>query len=370
MKQKKKILAYLFGSLGDSIVAIPALRAARRQFPNAEIVLLQNFLTADLVKASQVIPDELVDRNLSYNSGLGRAGKLSNFYRLWRTIRDERFDAAVYLVISQRPKKAVLRDRLFFRSCGITKLYGFRAFSDRELYPRTEDRRPAMTEHEAVRKLRRLESDGIEFRPDEDLRIPFFYFSRAELDRIDRWLEAHIRQPDALLIGMAPGCKTKTNAWPLARFIELGNRVMAETNCEIIIVGGPGEQEAGEQIIAAWGKGVNSAGKFSVRESGALLSKCDLYIGLDTGTTHLAASSGTKCLGIYGERNNPGHWFPFGEGHTVLFHPVECAGCGLQECPVSSHPCMNGISVDAVWQNLRPLLKRDAEAAPTKAVNV
>ena len=95
----QKVLVYLFGSLGDSIVAIPALRAVRRHFPDAEIVLLQNFASGNIVLASQVIPPNLVGRYLSYNSTAGRIEKAGGFYRLWSELRRERFDAAVYLVI-------------------------------------------------------------------------------------------------------------------------------------------------------------------------------------------------------------------------------------------------------------------------------
>ncbi len=369
LKHKKKILVYLFGSLGDSIVAIPALRAVRRHFPDAEIVLLQNFLTADLVKASQVIPDDLVDRNLSYNSGLGGVGKVSNFFHLWRLLRRERFEAAVYLVISERPKKAVLRDRVFFKSCGIPKLIGFTPFSNKELYPVDTSGHPAMTEHEAVRKLRRLAIDGIKFVP-EDLRIPLLSFSPIEGENIDKWLESRRRNLSGPLIAIAPGCKTQANAWPLENFIQLGSRLIAEKNCEIIVVGGNAEREIGEQLIAAWGSGINSAGAFSVRESGALLAKCDLYIGLDTGTTHLAAVVGTKCFAIYGERNNPGHWFPLGNGHAVVFHPVKCAGCRLQDCPLPDHPCMTGISLESVWHNLNEFLGPGSGELPTQIISV
>lgn len=370
LKHSKKILVYLFGSLGDSIVAIPALRAVRRHFPAAEIVLLQNFQTGNIVKASEVIPDGLVDRYLSYNSRVSSIAKVSNFYLLWRMLRREHFDAAVYLVISERPAKAVVRDRLFFRSCGITELFGFHPFSNEELFPVDSSGRPAMTEHEAVRKLRRLAVDGIESLAEEDFRMPLLAFSESELERIDQWLAARTQKPFRSLIAIGPGCKTQANGWPIENFIQLGVRLMTDMNCEIIVVGGKAEYELGEQMIAAWGRGINSAGVFSVRESGALLSKCDLYIGLDTGTTHLAAVAGTRCFAIYGERNNPGHWFPLGDGHLVMFHPVECAGCRHQNCPLAGHPCMTGISVDSVWDHLKAFLANDSKNSDTRIVAV
>ena len=370
LKNKKKILVYLFGSLGDSIVAIPALRAVRRHFQEAEIVLLQNFQTGNIVKASQVIPDELVDRYLSYNSHLGKIAKLSNFYRLWHMLRGEQFDAAVYLVISERTKKAVRRDRLFFRSCGIQQLYGFHAFSIEELYPVDADRHPAVTEQEAVRKLRRIAIDGVEFQPNRDLQLPLIKFSPPELGKIDEWLEPRRKRPFCPLIAIAPGTKGKANAWPLENFIRLGSLLMVEGNYEIIVVGGNAEREMGEQLTSAWNGGINSAGAFSIRESGALISKCHVHIGLDTGTTHLAAAAGTRCFVIFGERANPGHWYPLGNGHAVVYHPVECAGCRLQECPIPDHPCMTGISLESVWRNLRTFLNNSDSDSPVNIISV
>jgi ADP-heptose:LPS heptosyltransferase len=105
----------------------------------------------------------------------------------------------------------------------------------------------------------------------------------------------------------------------------------------------------GNTLVRSWGGGSNAAGQFSVAETAALLTLCDEYIGLDTGTTHLAAAVGRPSFAIYGEKNNPGHWFPLGDGHSVLWHRVECAGCRAFECPVSGHPCISGITVEAVW---------------------
>jgi len=351
--QQQKVLIYLFGSLGDTIVAIPALRAVRRHFSGAEIVLLQNVQSGNIVKASEVIPSELIDRYLDYSSEASGSGKIQGFYNVWRKTRSEQFDAVVYLVISERPSRSVRRDKLFFRSSGIRDLFGFHAFSKEELYPSDANGHPSLTGHEAVRKLNRLELDGIEALPENDLRQPLLTFSNEDLEPIVTWLAGERTKPESRLIAVAPGCRTHANDWPLDRFIEIGRKLISEENCEIVIVGGKAEFDLGQEMIAAWKTGINVAGKFTVPESGALLSMCDFYVGLDTGTTHLAAAVGTPCFALYGERNNPGQWFPLGASHSVVFHPVECAGCRLPECPLTDHPCMNGISVDSAWKSLK-----------------
>ncbi|MBA2620146.1 MAG: glycosyltransferase family 9 protein [Acidobacteria bacterium] len=368
--KKPKVLVYLFGSLGDTIVAIPALRAVRRHFGNAELILLQNVESGNIVKASEVIPEDLIDGYLNYNNKADKFSKIGGFYRLWRDLRGHQFQTVVYLVISERPARSVARDKLFFRLCGIPHLLGFHAFSREELYPVDALKRPAMTDNEAVRKLKRLEMDGIKLLPEEDLRTPLLTFSTAEIENIKNWLAPRRKKFDSRLIAVAPGCKTRSNIWSLENFRQIGQRLIAaDPNCEIIVIGGKAEREDGEKLVSAWGGGINAAGEFSVRESGALLSLCDFYIGLDTGTTHLAAVVGTTCFGIYGERNNPGNWFPLGTGHLVVFHPVVCAGCRAYTCPRPTHPCMTEISVEAVWQNLQKfMLQKTRTGADISAV--
>ena len=238
LKAAPKILVYLFGSLGDSIVGIPALRAVKRNFPGHEIVLLQNVNDPEtIVRASQVIPRELIDRYFEYEARPGQSSK-SQFFGLWLKIRRERFEAAVYLVSSERPARSVHRDKLFFRACGIKRLIGFHPFADAELFPRDPAGRPAMTDQEAIRKLRRLEKDEIRVDPELDLRQPLIELSAAEIETAAGWLAETRRSPNSTLIAIAPGCKTTANTWPVENFIELGRRMNSELNCEIIIVGG------------------------------------------------------------------------------------------------------------------------------------
>ena len=354
---KSRVLIYLIGSLGDTIVAIPALRAVRRNFPSSELILLQNIPAGgNIVRASQVIPDNLIDGYLEYSNQPGKLNKISDFYRLSAQLRSSKFQAVVYLVISERAARSVTRDKLFFYTCGISDLYGFHALSKNELYPQDENGLPAMTSGEAERKISRLEKDGIQSIP-ADFQSPLFSFTDAEIKNIKILLEARRKKPNARLISIAPGCKTEANNWSVENFIEIGRRLLAAGDCELLVTGGKAEQLIARQLISEWDPAISFAGELSVRESGAMLSLCDFHIGLDTGTTHLAAASGTPCFALYGGRNNPGHWFPVGTGHTIVFHPVGCAGCRAEVCPISLHPCMNGISVESVWKHLREFMK-------------
>ena len=369
IKDRKKVLVYLFGSLGDTIVAIPALRAVRDHYADAEIVLLQNVTGSELVKASEVIPHELIDRSINYRSRTKWLSNFSEMFDLWKRIKSENFDSAIYLVISERPHRSVVRDKVFFRLCGIGKLIGFHAFSNDELYPMDEAGRCANTDQESVRKLKRLSRDGFHYDPSEVFRQPLITAPDDEIHSAKAWLAAR-RRPGKELIAIAPGCKTIANIWPLDNFLEIGRRLLVERNCDIIVTGGRAEKDLADHLIDKWGQGINAAGKFSVMGTAALLSLCDLYIGLDTGTTHLAAAVDARCFCIYGGRNNPGQWYPLGSDNVVIYHRVECAGCRLQACPLPEHPCMNSITVDAVWEHLSGFISTQCPNEPTTAVPV
>ncbi|HMQ04074.1 MAG TPA: glycosyltransferase family 9 protein [Pyrinomonadaceae bacterium] len=345
-------------------MAIPALRAVRRHFAGSELVMLQNFTEEGLVLASEVVPPDLIDRTMVYKVRRGRASRAAGFLRLWHELRRERFDAAVYLVMSERPANDVRRDRLFFRSAGIKRLYGFHPIAPDELYPVDPEGRPTASKHEAIFRLERLAHDGIEFR-DEDLDTPMIEPGEKDLAQVDRWLSDVRKRPNVSLVSIGPGCKQPVNEWPLANFSEIGRR-LAAMDVEIVVVGGKAEKEMGDRLIAEWGTGINAAGIFPVRLSAALLSRCSIHIGLDTGTTHLAAAAGTRCLAIFGGRNSPGAWYPLGDGHTIIHHPVPCAPCRAFTCLVPGHPCMTEIGVETVWNHLSAFIDGDRRTSDKK----
>jgi len=363
MEEKRlRVLVYQLGSIGDTVVAIPALKAIRRHYgPATEICLLHE--TRPEIKTS---PADLlagsaeVDRFISYPFAATAGRKfLSATLLLWR-LRRENFQAVVYLAPGQRTFEQVKRDARFFRLCGIPQLIGFQAFPKEFLYPVDSDGRPGQVKHEALCRLERLRTDGIEVSIESDLSLPFLRLPQHNLDGALRWLRAKRQKPDKKLVAICPGSKQPAKRWPAGGFIEIGKRLAENGMYELLVVGGPAEAQTGDQLVKAWSEGLNAAGQFSVLGSAALLSQAAFIIGLDTGTTHLAAALGTPCVALYGAQDNPGRWDPLGEGHIVLRKKVPCAGCRIIEAPcrVAGHPCMTGLDVETVWKAVLQMVNR------------
>jgi ADP-heptose:LPS heptosyltransferase len=347
-----RILVYQIGQLGDTIVSVPALRAVRDYFGKTALIKLIHDAAHRLVTAPMVLEGSgLVDEFIAYSPEKTTIGKkLRTVSKLLRRLRREHFDAVVSLLPSDRPRWALVRDRLFFRACGISRLIGFHPYSEAEIRPRGPSGRPALTPNEAILRLQRLFAEGIGVASENLFALPLLSVNNDRLEMVDRWLEGRRKYPRRPLIALSPGCKKPGNSWPVERFLEIARRLVSLEQFELVIVGGPAEQGLADFLTAGLeGQAIHAAGCFSVAESAALLSRCSLSIGLDTGTSHLAAAVGDPCVVIQSANSFPGQWNPLGDNHLIVRADVPCEGCLLQECPIADHPCMRKIGVDVAW---------------------
>ncbi len=355
----KKILIYCIGALGDTIIALPALKAIRRHYgASAHISLMHEFRPLNSASPSTILAGmNIVNEFIVYK-------KHNNHFREWIylialvfKLRAKRFEDVVYLAPSERLSSSVKRDALFFRLCGINNEIGFISFPSHVLYPVYPGGLPAPVQHEAMFLLERLKCDGIDVAEESDLEKPFFYIPELHVNEARQWLSKNRRKPSLPLVAICPGCKEPSNVWPVPRFVEIGHRLVQQGLTEIVVVGGPDEREIGRQMVETWGSGLNAAGTFAPLGSAALLGECSFMIGLDTGTTHLASAQGVPCISMYGCQKEPGRFYPLGKDHVVLRNPVSCAGCRLinEPCPVAGHPCMMGITVESVWAAIKSM---------------
>ena len=85
----------------------------------------------------------------------------------------------------------------------------------------------------------------------------------------------------------------------------------------------------------------------------------------------LAASVQTPCVAIFAARNKPRMWFPYGGGHRVLYHRVDCWGCGLETCTEQRKKCILSITVDEVIHALREVLPLSGPiAVPSNVISI
>jgi ADP-heptose:LPS heptosyltransferase len=321
------------------------LWAIRKHFSKAHLTLLtDNHASKGYVSMRDLLPEGVIfDEMILYEAESGGTDTW-NVLKLLPRLREGGFGALVYLAPRTRTRWQVWRDLAFFRLAGITRFAGHRGFAP--FPPRVSGRPLPFLEHEADHLLSRLALSGIPVPPPEERRIDL-RLSGEELAAARGWLARQLAADHmGNLVGVVPGAKMPSNVWPEERYIELGRALVNQLGVYPVVFGGPELSALGSRLIGAWGCGVNAAGRLSVRQAAAALSHCELFVGNDTGTMHLAAAVNTPCVGIYGARNWPGRWYPYGGGHRVLRRSVTCEGCHLFECIEHDMKCLKLISVN------------------------
>ena len=347
--QLERILIFRIGHLGDTVVALPALWAVREAFPAAHIALLSNADAKNphYISPEKVLPrDGLIDEFISYPGNLGRAATLMAMGRLMTRLRRGRFDAVVYLMPRSRSLAQIVRDERFFRLAGIAKIFGVEHLKRTRLDEKIPVPTPTV-EFEAVHLLQCLAADDLV--PDRKFRTEML-LSDAELTAARGWFElaAGSAADGHKIVAVAPGSKWESKVWPKERFAQVVRRLIDAFDLFPVILGGVEDRKVGDNLIASWNRGVNSAGELSVRESAALLQDCAMYLGNDTGTMHLAAAVGTPCVAVFAAIDWVGKWTPFGDNNRVFRKSVECEGCHSPFCH-NNHKCLDLVTVDEVY---------------------
>ncbi len=365
----RRVLVHHIGSLGDTLMALPALWALRAAWPSASLTLLtKRTQLAHVVVADSLLSGSgLFDDHLEYHgrreggeSWVQRGKQVSLLLRL----RLRRFDAVVTLAPSERQAAQVARDARFFAWAGIRQRIGFD--SSREPPSRAERPLPTLP-CEAEALLERLRRAG--------LPVPVLHQARrdcglneGDIAAAETWVRT--QAPAARSrpwLALAPGSNMPSKIWPEDRFAEVARVLVREHGLWPVVFGGPEDRDTGDRLIRGLGQGGNAAGALSPRAAAAALRRAALYVGNDTGTMHLAASEGVPCVAPFAARDFPGKWHPIGNAHVALRRRLPCEGCMLERCEEQRMACLLDIGVDEVLAAARQLLASSGAARPGEA---
>jgi ADP-heptose:LPS heptosyltransferase len=144
--------------------------------------------------------------------------------------------------------------------------------------------------------------------------------------------------------------------WAAIRYLDVYRRLYEKHGFMPLFFGSNADRTEAGELLHTIGFGYNFCG-LTIRESAAVMQRCDFYLGNDTGTMHLAAAEGLRCVAVFSARSNPGVWEPIGSGHRVLRADVPCEGCELTHCSVHKMLCLELISVEAVYDACLEILK-------------
>ncbi|HTV08528.1 MAG TPA: glycosyltransferase family 9 protein [Candidatus Aquilonibacter sp.] len=355
----RRVLIYRLGSLGDTLIALPALHLIARAFPHAERHLLTNLPVAAKAPPAAAVLEHtgLVDGYIRYSAG---TRNLPELLRLAVAIRGLNPDVLVYLA-GARGIRAAQRDAKFFRLCGIRRQIGVPVNTAAQInfFGEEAPTPDADLEPEAARLVRNIRSlyQTLGAADLDDPALWDLHLTPAEHETAARAIgpQGLIQgDPARELLAVSVGTKVQAKDWGRDNWHALLTRLaVAYPNRTLLLAGSPEESDASDFAAADWianggGPVINLCGHLTPRESAAAFARARLFIGHDSGPMHLAAAVGTPCVAIFSARNIPRQWFPYGPHHRILYHRVECAGCGLETCIEQRKKCLLSITVDEV----------------------
>ncbi len=166
------------------------------------------------------------------------------------------------------------------------------------------------------------------------------------------------------LLAVHPGSSKRERCWPLQRFISVC-RALGEEGWRVVILGGRKEKEMAFEMEKDLGSLVAlnvPKQDLSLAEMAAILSKCKLFLGNDSGPMHLASALGVKVVAVFGSTspNQTGPLLPENMKREV-WSAFECSPCRerfFKECtPVHGiAPCLEAIFVEEVLEAVKEVI--------------
>ena len=304
----------------------------------------RQFITPeDVLKGSNLIND-FIHYRVKENS---RVFNFFEYFKLFLKLFWGKYESLIYLSPSERLPSQVKRDLGFFKAAGIKNVIAHQGLRD---MASDNDISPLPTlEKESELLITRLKKAGLKV-PEPDQGRFDLNLTNTEINISKAWLKKKRIKYSGGYIALGIGSKMETKKWPIENYIYIVENLIKEFDVCPIIFGGKEDINLAKYATKEWGIGHVAAGELRIRESVALMSLCKFYLGNDTGTMHLAASSGIKCISIFSSRDHPGAWYPYGKGHLEFRSSVPCEGCMLHHCIENELKCLKSIDKEEVLE--------------------
>lgn len=330
MQSYRNILIIKPGAIGDLLQMTPVIRSLKARFPESRVSLLVgSHATAALFRNNPHVHETVV-----YEKAGEHRSPLA-FLRLWRKLRDARYD----LVLN------------FQRSNLKTWLLASAAVPCRVLVYHKSDRRDL---HAVVNYLETLEPLGI-----SAARLDLELFPGPEDRAFADATLSSCRGDHGPVVALNPGASHPVNRWGTEQFAALADLLTERLNAHVLIIGGREDAELADAVAHGMkAKPLIVAGKATLLQLGALLEQCSLLVTGDTGPMHVATAVGTRVVALFGAAD-PARTGPVGHGHRVIqAENVPCVPCRSRACSDSIYlECMKKISPEDVFTVIADMLK-------------
>ena len=345
--------------IGDVVFTTPAIRALRRRFPDARLTYLVEESAAPIVRGNPHLDEVLT---IARSRGLRR---VVDDWKVARALRARRFD--VVIDFHGGPRGSWLT-----WLTGANRRIGYTVVGRRWMYttavPRPRELRPR---HSVENQWDLLAVLGV---PPPDPARDALEMSEDAAARadVDRRLAAAGVTAGARLVVMHVSAGNPFRRWPVESFAAVAAAlVMGDPSRVVVLTSGPSERDAAERAGALArveageaGARILGIGEFSLSELRSLVGRAALYIGGDSGPLHVAGTTGTPVVGLFGPtlavRSMP--WRdPAIAAEAIEPGPLACRPCDQRHCEPGDYRCLTGTPPSRVIDAAERLLGRSSE---------
>jgi predicted lipopolysaccharide heptosyltransferase III len=357
-----KILLVRLRLIGDVVFTTPAIGALRRRFPHARITYLVEAPAEPVVRHHPGIDEIIV---VERPRGLAR---VRYDIALARQLRARHFD----LVIDFHggPRSGFLTwmtgapQRIGYALPGRSWSYTTRVRWTRSLVP---------PRHSVLNQWALLEPLGIE-PPDRARDAVTMPLDQPAARTVAERLKAAGVDEHAPIIVLHVSAGNPFRRWPAGSFAAAAAALVnADPRRRVVITSGPSESAAAEAVAAdarrmapAAANAIVRTGEFDLSELRALVERAALYIGGDSGPLHIASTTRTPVVALFGptlpDRSMP--WRDEAIGAIAVdAGPLPCRPCHQRHCVPGDFRCLTMISPNMVVDAAEKLLAETPQAA-------
>ncbi len=356
-----RLLIVKLGSIGDIVHTLPALAAMRRALPDAEISWVVERGSAEILRDNPLL-DRLIEVDTkALRRGLMSGETLRAPRQQLRLLRASAFDLALDF-------QGLLKSATIARLSRARRIFGFDSDGLREPASRflLHQRVSIPPGLHVIRKNLTLAKVALGISVSDDAND--FEFPIA-IDQVHEQ-EAHDAASGTggryAILNPAGGWPTKL--WRAEKFGALADALWDQFGLHSLVSYGPGEEQLANVVLSAAKSGKARALSLSLKGFHALAKGAQVYVGGDTGPTHLAVAARTPIVGLFG----PTEWWrngsPYSDDVCVERNDIDCrVGCHRRSC--SKWICMD-IDVERVLHAVTDRLRQPGRIATTELVTI
>jgi heptosyltransferase I len=356
-----RILIVKLGSIGDIVHTLPSLAAIRKALPDAEISWVVERRSSKILEDNPVLDRLIVVDTKALRRGLMSGETLRAPRQQLRLLRASAFDLALDF-------QGLLKSSLAARLSRAQRVYGFARDALREPASRflVHQTVPIPSGLHVIRKNLTLVESALSISvPNDatDFEFPIGVNSAHELEA-----EEASRGTAGGYAILNPGGGWPTKLWGPEKFGALADQLWNRYGLHSLITYGPGEAGLAEQVLSASKTQKARAVCLSLKGFFALARRATIYVGGDTGPTHLAVAARAPVVGLFG----PTEWWRNGSPNPddicVERTDIDCrVDCHRRAC--SKWICMD-IDVERMLHAVADRLTRANRIAPAELVTI